>query len=182
MKKFLLMIIASALLCSSAWGADTVTYDYTYRIGEGDIDSVGAAIADAMEHYDDEDDEDPDTFTVIKIILTENITEEDLADIPFEDSDSDFTRITLQGANSSITITPSDILRHFTLNNSKLTIGLENLTIAGYEDGGGGIILQAGTIEAVGVTFTGCNTTAFDEEEDEDGNPDYGQHRGRKLH
>lgn len=170
MKKFLLMIIASALLCSSAWGANTVTYDYTYRIGEGDIDSVGAAIADAMEHYDDEDDEEPDTFKVIKIILTENITEEDLADIPFEDSDSDFTRITLQGANSSITITPSDILRHFTLNNSKLTIGLENLTIAGYEDGGGGIILQAGTIEAVGVTFTDCNTTAFDGEEDEDGN------------
>ncbi len=176
MRKLVVVMLALsvALGAGVAFGATTdVTYEKTYTIGEDDIYSIGEAIADAMEHYDDEDDEDPDTFKVIKIILTDNITEEDLADIPFEDPESDFTRITLQGKTSSITITPSDILRHFTMNNAKFTLGLENLTIAGNDEGGGGIILQEGTIDARGVIFTGNNSTAFDEEEDDEGNTIY---------
>ena len=163
MKKLLLIIFALCFSLCACEAFAASTGEVTFRVGpDEEYTSIPDVLAAAEDYYTDEDDEDPETLTVIRIILADDITDD--FDTLLLDENSSLTQLTIQGDGHTI-YSPS-AQRHIVLNNSALTLIINSVTLAGNEDdGGGGIWLQNGTITASSVRFTGNDAGALTDDE-----------------
>ena len=186
MKKLLLMILTLAMVfCAGvAFGASTNdTITLTVTPGEEDeeariFDTIQAALDYAGNEQEDDDGNTFGPFPVVTINITDDLDEDGVGDIAeYLTDDYEFTQIILQGKGGKKTITSPSEARHFVVNRSRLTLTLNSLTLAGNEDdGGGGVWLQNGNLEATDVTFTGNDAGALgelDEDEEPDAASDY---------
>ena len=166
----LLGVIFALGVCASAWGATGPT---TYTLIP--VDRI----------VDDEDDPnyDPDkdpavnplVITTFADIFAGDVEDKEIIiNVPYdydmsdegepdycvvieEDEDRTLQIVTIKGENRENRLTAVSGYRHFSINDSRLTIKFENITLEGKS--GGGVEVNAGTLEATNTTFNKCGTS-----------------------